>query len=107
MCLQFMMWIFFFLFFASRQSLAFQLIQSDISHPDGIVAVGEKVTLTCTSDNYFEYCHWKHNNQHCEFEWKRNDWAVKKQECSPGLHQRIKYVGKYVEHQCQIQIRNV
>ncbi len=54
----------------------------------------------------FEYCYWKHNGRLCEFEWKYNAGAVKKQSCN-DLNARIEFIGDYKAHQCQIKLSNV
>ena len=31
---------------------------------------GSNVTLSCKTDDYWEYCDWKHKSRDCKFEWK-------------------------------------
>ena len=40
---------------------------------------GEPLRLKCKTDDYFEYCIWRHKDRVCEFEWKRNINGVAKQ----------------------------
>ena len=54
----------------------------------------------------FEYCSWRHNGQLCKFEWKRSSNAVLMQFCR-GMHSRVKYVGNYTAHECEIEVSNV
>ena len=54
----------------------------------------------------FEYCYWRHNDQLCEFEWKRAHWDVKKGSCKE-LTGRVKYVGNYERHECKMELSNV
>jgi len=64
------------------------------------------VRLSCKLDAWFEYCTWRHNGQLCQFEWKRSSNAVLMQTCM-GIHSRVKYVGNYTAHECEIEVSNV
>ena len=54
----------------------------------------------------FEYCYWRHNDRLCEFEWKRNAWAIRQQSCH-GFNSRVKYIGDYDSHECKIELSGV
>ena len=47
-----------------------------IQHTDqsgNTVAAGGSLNLTCTANNYYEFCRWTHTpgTRECHFEWKR------------------------------------
>ena len=54
----------------------------------------------------FEDCTWRHNGQLCQFVWKRTSDAVEMQTCM-GINSRVKYVGNYTAHECEIEVSNV
>ena len=75
-------------------SEAFAIVQ--VSHQES-AELGQTVTLMCRSDSYYEFCAWRHKSDLCEFEWKADHEAVKKQRCGARINNRVKFVGEWME----------
>jgi len=77
------------------------------------LSINDAVTLTCKTDDYYEYCAWRHSGgsgqglRECHFEWKRKHGAVRKQECHDDLRHKVSISGNYERHECGLKIENV
>ena len=89
--------------------LSFEIIQNEIviTNQTNTTQEGESVVLKCVTNDWYEYCLWQHKERVCEFEWKRDFGAVRKQKCDQDLKARVQFVGKYSEHECAIQVSNI
>ena len=83
---------------------AFSLTKQD---PDNtlIVKEGGSFELNCEVDNYYEYCKFNHNENICDFEWKRDVWNITVADCS-GYSDRMVWLGNYDYYKCAITINN-
>ena len=68
---------------------------------------GESVKFSCVTSDWYEFCSWKHDDQICQFEWKRSYGEVKKQNCDTYLNDRIEFIGNYNEFDCSIELSNL
>jgi len=96
-------WIIFFL--TVKKSDAFKIVSNSQNGED--LQQGSNVTLSCKTDDYWEYCDWKHKSRDCKFEWKYSKDAVVRQTCHDDISGRITLVGDYKNHECSIHIRNL
>lgn len=76
------------------------------------ISTNGSVTLTCKSDDYYEYCTWSHvvtgaAVRECNFEWKRKHDRVRKQECHDELESKVSISGNYEAHECGLRIQGV
>lgn len=68
---------------------------------------GDHVTLVCRSDDYWEYCTWKHKKRTCNLEWKYATGNVTKQKCHDDIDDRVTIAGDYEKHECSIKISDL
>ncbi|XP_059095805.1 uncharacterized protein LOC131890472 [Tigriopus californicus] len=83
---------------------------SIIAHSQDVVLTeGDSLTLLCQSDGHFEFCDWRKSGSkdYCKFEWKRSSGGVKRQGCSWGLRQRMKYTGNYGQNECKVHLQDI
>ena len=46
------------------------------------VLEGTDVILSCTVNNYYEWCTFIHNDKKCDFEWRRDVWNITTLDCT-------------------------
>ena len=57
-----------------------------------VVTPGDRVSLLCVVDGHYEWCRFYHpSNSFCDFEWKRLQNNISRQEC--GLADRVSVYG--------------
>ena len=90
---------------------AFEIIKSS---PSTSAKIGSKVTLSCESDEAYEYCDWwlgevdpqnPQNTKYCKFEWKSNVKDVRQQNCN--IADKAHFDGDYELNECKLVLKNV
>ena len=83
---------------------AFSLTKQE-PNPTLTVKEGGSFELSCEVDNYYEYCKFIHNENICDFEWKRDVWNITVADCS-DYSDRMVWSGNYDYYKCAITINN-
>ena len=71
--------------------------------------VGTSVKLKCKGSSSYEHCNWYHNSVHavCKFEYTYSVGELKPTHCNKQFIDRIKFVGNYTHHECNIILNNI
>ena len=86
----------------------FEIVENTINSIDNYTDVETRsVIFKCASSDWYEFCSWKHDSKVCKFEWKRRFGGVRKQECDASFHDRIRFLGNYNKHECQVELSNL
>ena len=70
-----------------------------------VVNEGDSFRLSCDVDNYYEYCLFRHNEDICDFAWKREVWNITIADCS-DYEGRMEWSGDFDYYGCAITIKN-
>ena len=97
---------FFKVFVLIKYTDAFKIKKTSVN-PMACAKVGGTVSLSCQSDDDYEYCDWW-NGEHsiakeCKFEWKYNHNAVRRQDCNT-LKDRMHFDGDYSAYECKVNL---
>ena len=92
------------IFLALDSSRGFSLTKNE---PDSTLVVneGDSFRLSCDVNSYYEYCLFRHNEDICDFEWKRDVWNITIANCS-DYEGRMEWSGDYDYYGCAITIKN-
>ena len=71
------------------------------------VKEGDTINLSCTVDNYYEWCTFVHNDKICDYEWKKPEWNITLLDCSDFSERKIRFSGEYEKYNCAIELKNV
>lgn len=85
--------------------MAFNIVETEVSKPQGVY-VGHSVELKCKTNEWYEFCVWRHRDRVCKFEWKMMHNEVKEQVCT-ALGHKIEFIGNYNAHECEIRLLSV
>ena len=87
---------------------AFEIVENIIDSTNNYTDVETtSVILKCVSSDWYEFCSWKHDSKVCKFEWKRRFGGVRKQDCDISFNDRIRFLGNYNKHECQVELSNL
>ena len=66
---------------------------------------GQDFILSCTVDNYYEWCTFRKNARKCDFEWKRALNNIATIDCH-DFKEKADFHGNYNNHECAIKVKN-
>ncbi len=69
------------------------------------LAQGDDITLSCSSDNWWKWCTFKHaeSGKVCDFQWKFEPYNVTVLDCD-DFAGRFEFVGDYNNYNCAVKL---